>query len=684
MNKLLNNTAAVSGLLCLISPPVLASADSVVVFNEIHYHPSSAAGETEWIELRNLMGVDVDMSGWAINQGVDFQFAEGTVIPGHGFFLVASDPNASSLSGKGAIGPFTGGLSNGGETLRLVNRSGRIMDELSYDDGGAWPVGADGSGATLAKRDEGSAESNFGNWIASPALGGTPGTRNFPSDEDPPVTTAIVTLGDEWNYRDAPTAPPANWSLSSFDDSAWLRDNAIFYSGSVADTGAGIGLLGYWPLDEASGPSAPNQVSGAQAALLNNGASWLTDATRGQVLSFDGVDDYADAGSIPELGTNDDFTWSFWAYDQQGNGNNIIVGNRRSPSGSDFVPREFIKITTDRVEWHENGAGNANIDFANIPTETWIHHAVVKEGTSLTYYRNGVTGGSNTISTGLNNAQPFYFGGNQETENWQGRLDEPAIWERALPSSAIAGLANGTYTPATAPTVGGSTGGNLATELADGTNTYYFRKSFDYSGNPARTNLTLRLLVDDGAVIFLNGVEVHRENMPAGAVAHGTFASTEVTDAVLSSGITISADELIQGTNVLAVAIHQSSGSDTDMLFDAEFTSTELPADPTTTDTSIVFSEIAAAGATNFRVELTNLGGGDIDLGGYLIQSSEGPFYTLPASLLSAGGHLTISAATLGFQPAANDKLFILRSGGMELADARSVSNNLQGLNERG
>jgi hypothetical protein len=54
----------------------------------------------------------------------------------------------------GSIGPFTGQLDDGGETLRLKNLNGRIMDEVSYEDEGDWPVGADGSGATVARMTE--------------------------------------------------------------------------------------------------------------------------------------------------------------------------------------------------------------------------------------------------------------------------------------------------------------------------------------------------------------------------------------------------------------------------------------------------------------------------------------------------------------------------------------------------
>ena len=117
------------------------AADSTVVFNEIQYNPS--VGQQEFIELRNLNGVDVDISGWRIDGGVDYTFPAATVVAGGGYVVVYGTTGAKV---------FTGQLNNGGETLRLRNLNGRIMDELTYDHTGDWPLGADGSGVTLSRR----------------------------------------------------------------------------------------------------------------------------------------------------------------------------------------------------------------------------------------------------------------------------------------------------------------------------------------------------------------------------------------------------------------------------------------------------------------------------------------------------------------------------------------------------
>src|SRR5688572_4103692 len=129
-------------LAALALPLCVRAVDMAVVFNEIHYHP--AGTDTEWIELHNLHGVDVDLSGWEIDGGVNYTFAEGAVIRGHGFLLVAAVP--AEL--PGALGPWTGSLNNAGETIRLRNRDNRIMAETDFADNGDWPVAPDGTGPT--------------------------------------------------------------------------------------------------------------------------------------------------------------------------------------------------------------------------------------------------------------------------------------------------------------------------------------------------------------------------------------------------------------------------------------------------------------------------------------------------------------------------------------------------------
>ena len=202
------------------------SRDSVVVFNEVHYHPPS--GDTlEWIELHNQNSVDVEMSAWRLDGGIQFNFELGTVIPGGGYLVVASDPSVfKEKTGIDALGPFMGQLANGGEEIVLYkhNRlqvnddlSGRrVMDRLIYGDNDPWPVAPDGSGVTLAKVNPDSGTAQAENWTASAQLGGTPGAVNFPSADD--VQLEVVTAIERnavWRFNESGDDLGSNWAESN-------------------------------------------------------------------------------------------------------------------------------------------------------------------------------------------------------------------------------------------------------------------------------------------------------------------------------------------------------------------------------------------------------------------------------------------------------------------------------------
>ncbi len=108
--------------------------------------------------------------------------------------------------------------------------------------------------------------------------------------------------------------------------------------------------------------------------------------------------------------------------------------------------------------------------------------------------------------------------------------------------------------------------------------TTYFRHKFQVSDPAAVQQLTLQLLVDDGAVIYLNGVEAARRNMPDGVPASSTLASAVVggADETTFFPLTIEASLLRQGENILAVEVHQGAAASSDVSFDLALTGTTL------------------------------------------------------------------------------------------------------------
>jgi uncharacterized protein len=94
--------------------------------------------------------------------------------------------------------------------------------------------------------------------------------------------------------------------------------------------------------------------------------------------------------------------------------------------------------------------------------------------------------------------------------------------------------------------------------------TTYFRRTFQ--ATHGYQTLTVNLKRDDGAVIYVNGVEVARSNMPSGVITKATPAATNAeATAYLALPITAT---LVEGTNVIAVEVHQFSASSSDLFFD--------------------------------------------------------------------------------------------------------------------
>ena len=134
-----------------------------IVINEIMYHHQAtndgvvfAESDEEWVELYNRGAGPINLSGWAFDDGIDYEFPAGTLLAA-GEYLV--------------VGDFSGTLGNGGERLRLVDASGNPADEVHYFDGGRWPERSDGNGSSLELRDPFADNSRAEAWAASDESG---------------------------------------------------------------------------------------------------------------------------------------------------------------------------------------------------------------------------------------------------------------------------------------------------------------------------------------------------------------------------------------------------------------------------------------------------------------------------------------------------------------------------------
>jgi hypothetical protein len=131
-------------------------------------------------------------------------------------------------------------------------------------------------------------------------------------------------------------------------------------------------------------------------------------------------------------------------------------------------------------------------------------------------------------------------------------------------------------------------GGDEATVITSSTSrpiTTYFRHTFVITQSGFFNNLTLRLLRDDGAIVYLNDVEIYRSNMPDGMVHEGTPAVLAVGGGEENRFFQFGVWPyyLEQGSNTIAVEVHQAPGAIDDCSFDLTLVG-DLPLDPPTAE----------------------------------------------------------------------------------------------------
>lgn len=169
----------------------------------------------------------------------------------------------------------------------------------------------------------------------------------------------------------------------------------------------------------------------------------------------------------------------------------------------------------------------------------------------------GVTGGPKTTLISYNSSWAWAFDGVDRGTAWKNTSFDDSAWARA-------------------PAEFGFGDSDEETVISTGTPrplTSYFRKTFEVSDPDLLTTLTLNLIRDDGAAVYLNGTEVARTNLPAGALTITTKASTGISDRAAETtpvSFTIPKSALVAGTNTIAVEMHNLEASGSDLSFDLQ------------------------------------------------------------------------------------------------------------------
>ena len=208
------------------------------------------------------------------------------------------------------------------------------------------------------------------------------------------------------------------------------------------------GLVGMWSFNgqdtnwTSATEGTTNDLSGSgnTGTMTNmNRSTSPVPGISGQALSFDGSDDYVDAGNNSSLamGSNN-FTFEGWVNTAQ-SGQAALIGGDAGAAGL-YLYSRVLRITKIGV------ADGPWSNWEKIPDNVWTHIAVVFDSSATTnnvkYYFNGVLDSTGTFDTDFNaNAKSKYIGCWQPgTYQLKSLIDEVRIYNRALSQSEITDL----------------------------------------------------------------------------------------------------------------------------------------------------------------------------------------------------------------------------------------------------
>jgi hypothetical protein len=200
---------------------------------EIMYHPPDRGGydgeDFEFFELKNNGSEIIDLSGFHFSEGITFSFTNGTRLSPGQFFVLGRNMgqlNTNKYPGLVVNGIYQGRLDNNGEELTLDHPLIGPILSFNYNDGGRWPVAADGQGFSLVPVNPNSniAPGDPRSWRGSTHPGGSPGTDDPPPTVPPIQITEILThtTPPEFDRIELYNPTPNAVNLKGW----WLTDNS--------------------------------------------------------------------------------------------------------------------------------------------------------------------------------------------------------------------------------------------------------------------------------------------------------------------------------------------------------------------------------------------------------------------------------------------------------------------------
>jgi hypothetical protein len=399
-------------------------------------------------------------------------------------------------------------------------------------------------------------------------------------------TPASPTAGDLAVTAMAPSAGAVNSNVVVQVTVANLSVNAASFSVVLSNVTAAATLIGSQPVSALAGGASTTvsfnwnttglaaglyrlkAVAGPMAGEINTANNTMTNAVTLRTSVHDvAVNSLAAPASVPPTVVT-----------------NVSVGVANAGDFSESFLLTLSDTTAGRTIGTRTIAGLAAAASTNIAF-TWSATNLAAGVHTLQATAATVAGETNTANN--MRTAPVSVAVNLETNNWVARgstwkyLDTGADISGSPWMKPGSGYYDGFWAAGPAPLGYGRpdirTTVSYGNDPANRRMTTYFRREFTVDVMP----LTVigQVQRDDGVVLYLNGVEIARQNMPAGTPAYATAATTNVSGANATNhfSFAIAPSNLVVGRNVFAAEVHQSAPTNATLGFDLELVGVNPP-----------------------------------------------------------------------------------------------------------
>lgn len=338
-------------------------------------------------------------------------------------------------------------------------------------------------------------------------------------------STILIPFKSSWKYLDNGTDQGTTWTSSGFSDASWSSGNGELGFGD-GDEGTVIGF----------GSDANNKyITTYFRKTFNNpgGYSSYTLSIKrddGAVVYVNGVEVFR---------------------------NNIAVGHNyqtlaTTASDDGAIPllvllpaSAFVSgANTIAVEMHQSAINSSDLSFdLSLSGNDGTLANLIELGSRWKYLDNGT---------------------NQST-SWRALSFADDTW---LENTAEFGYGDGDESTTV------SYGANASAKYI----TTYFRKKINITNAADFNGYEIRTFRDDGVVIYVNGAEVWRNNMPYSTISYTTLALAAATDdGEVLQKVILPASVFSSGENCIAVEVHQNAASSSDLSFDLQLLGNTQP-----------------------------------------------------------------------------------------------------------